>query len=201
MIYHYCRVSSADQNLDRQLDELSKHAAADRVFTDKASGKDFDRAGYNALKAVVAAGDEIYIKELDRLGRNKDEIKAELQWFREHDVSVRILDIPTTLIDFKGQGWVQDMINNILIEVLGAVAEQERLKIKRRQAEGIAAKKAHGNWDDYGRPNKVIDENLFSELLQKNKKGDATVAECCKALGISRSLWYNKLSAMKEGTA
>lgn len=201
MIYHYCRVSSADQNLDRQLDELSKHATADRVFTDKASGKDFDRAGYNALKAVVAAGDEICIKELDRLGRNKDEIKAELQWYKDHNVVVRILDVPTTLIDFKGQDWLQDMVNNILIEVLGAVAEQERLKIKRRQAEGIAAKKAHGNWDDYGRPSKVIDENLFSELLQKNKKGDATVAECCKALGISRSLWYNKLSAMKEGAA
>lgn len=196
MIYHYCRVSSADQNLDRQLDELSKHATADRVFTDKASGKDFDRAGYNALKAVVAAGDEVYIKELDRLGRNKDEIKAELQWYKDHNVVVRILDVPTTLIDFKGQDWLQDMVNNILIEVLGAVAEQERLKIKRRQAEGIAAKKAHGNWDDYGRPNKVIDENLFSELLQKNKKGDATVAECCKALGISRSLWYNKLRYM-----
>lgn len=201
MIYHYCRVSSADQNLDRQLDELSKHATADRVFTDKASGKDFDRAGYNALKAVVAAGDEVYIKELDRLGRNKDEIKAELQWYKDHNVVVRILDVPTTLIDFKGQDWLQDMVNNILIEVLGAVAEQERLKIKRRQAEGIAAKKAHGNWDDYGRPNKVVDENLFSELLQKNKKGDATVAECCKALGISRSLWYNKVNALKEGVA
>lgn len=196
MIYHYCRVSSADQNLDRQLDELSKYATADRVFTDKASGKDFDRAGYNALKAVVAAGDEVYIKELDRLGRNKDEIKAELQWYKDHNVVVRILDVPTTLIDFKGQDWIQDLVNNILVEVLGAIAEQERIKIKRRQAEGIAAMKAHGNWDDYGRPSKVVDENLFSELLQKNKKGDATVAECCKALGISRTLWYNKVRYM-----
>lgn len=196
MVYHYCRVSSADQNLDRQLDELSKHATADRVFTDKASGKNFDRTGYNALKAVVAAGDEVYIEELDRLGRNKDEIKAELQWYKDHNVVVRILEIPTTLIDFKGLDWLQDMVNNILIEVLGAIAEQERIKIKRRQAEGIAAMKAHGNWDDYGRPDKVIDKNLFSEMLQKNKKGDATVAECCKALGISRTLWYNKVRYM-----
>lgn len=196
MIYHYCRVSSADQNLDRQLDELSKHATADRVFTDKASGKNFDRSGYNALKAVVAAGDEVYIKELDRLGRNKDEIKAELQWYKDHNVVVRILDVPTTLIDFKGQDWIQDLVNNILVEVLGAIAERERINIKRRQAEGIAAMKAHGNWDDYGRPSKGIDENLLSELLQKNKKGDATVAECCKALGISRTLWYNKVRYM-----
>ena len=195
MIYHYCRVSSADQNLDRQLDELSKHAVADHVFTDKASGKNFERAGYQDLKAVVRDGDEVYIKELDRLGRNKEEIKNELKWFKDNGVVVRVIEIPTTLIDFKGQDWIQDMINNILIEVLGAVAEQERIKIRRRQAEGIAAKRAHGNWDEYGRPEKVVDENLLSEYREKIKKGDATVTECCKALGISRALWYSKYAA------
>ena len=195
MIYHYCRVSSADQNLDRQLDELSKHAAADRVFTDKASGKNFERAGYQALKAVVVAGDEVYIKELDRLGRNKEEIKDELKWFKEHGVTVRVLDVPTTLIDFKGQDWLQDMVNNILIEVLGSIADQERIKIRRRQAEGIAAKREHGNWEEYGRPEKVIPEDTLSEMRQKIKKGDATVTECCKALGISRALWYSKYAA------
>ena len=193
MTYHYCRVSSADQNLSRQLDELNAQKKADRVFCDKASGKNFERDSYQEMKRVVRSGDEVYIKELDRLGRNKDEIKEELAWFKANGVVVRILDVPTTLIDFKGQGWVQDMINNILIEVLGAVAEQERIKIKRRQAEGIAAKKAHGNWDDYGRPEKKVDAVLLSECRAKIQKGEMTVAECCKELGISRGTWYNRV--------
>ena len=193
MVYHYCRVSSADQNLSRQIDELSKHKKADRVFADKASGKNFDRENYQALKSVVRSGDEVFIKELDRLGRNKEEIKNELKWFKENGVTVRVLDVPTTLIDFRGQDWVQDMINNILIEVLGAVAEQERIKIRKRQAEGIMAKKARGDWDDYGRPEKAIDMKVFSELHEKNKKGEMTVTECCKELGISRTLWYSRL--------
>ena len=193
MTYHYCRVSTRDQHLDRQVAALSEYKEADKVYSDKVSGKNFERTGYQAMKSAVKAGDEVIVKELDRLGRNKDEVKKELEWFKSHGVTVRILDIPTTLIDFKGQDWVQDMINNILIEVLGAVAEQERKKIHDRMMEGLAAKKARGEWDDYGRPEKKIDEKLFSELREKNKKGTVTVVECCRQLGISRSLWYGRL--------
>ena len=196
MVYHYCRVSSADQNLSRQIDELSKHKKADRVFADKASGKNFDRENYQALKSVVRSGDEVFIKELDRLGRNKEEIKNELKWFKENGVTVRVLDVPTTLIDFRGQDWVQDMINNILIEVLGAVAEQERIKIRKRQAEGIMAKKARGEWDDYGRPEKVIDRNMLHALHEKHKSGLFTVDECCRQLGISRGTWYKNVKGI-----
>ena len=193
MIYHYCRVSSTDQNLDRQLIALSAYKSADVVFTDKASGKDTERDAYQQLKRTVNAGDEVIIKELDRLGRRKSDIKDELQWFKEHGVTVRVLDVPTTLFDFGDQTWIQDMINNILIEVLGAVAEQEREKIKKRQAEGIAAKRMRPDWSDYGRPEKQIDENMMSEFREKIKKGDMTVAECCNRLGISRATWYNRL--------
>lgn len=193
MIYHYCRVSSTDQNLDRQLIALSAYKDADKVFTDKASGKDTERDAYQRLKRTVRSGDEVIIKELDRLGRRKSDIKDELQWFKEHGVTVRVLDVPTTLFDFGDQTWIQDMINNILIEVLGAVAEQEREKIKKRQAEGIAAKRMRPDWSDYGRPEKQIDENAMSEFREKIKKGDMTVAECCKRLGISRATWYNRL--------
>jgi len=193
MTYHYCRVSSADQNLARQVDALTEYKRADKLFSDKASGKDFEREGYQRLKSEVQRGDELIIKELDRLGRNKEEIKAELKWFKDNGVIVRVLDVPTTLMDFKDQSWIQDMINNILIEVLGAVAEQERKKIKRRQQEGIKAKKDRGEWDDYGRPKKEMDMNAVSDFREKIKKGEMTVTECCKQLGISRRTWYNRI--------
>ena len=195
MIYHYCRVSSKDQHLDRQIVALSGYKSADKVFTDKASGKSFERSGYLRMKEEIQCGDELIVKELDRFGRNKNEIKDELQWFKEHGVTVRILDLPTTLMTLPGQEWVQDMLNNILIEVIGAIAEQERVKIHNRMMEGLAAKKARGDWDDYGRPEKQIDNGLFAELLEKNKRGEMTVEQCCKVLNISRGTWYNRLKA------
>lgn len=193
MIYHYCRVSTKEQNLDRQLIALNGYKKADKVFSDKASGKNFERVAYQRMKDVVKAGDEVVVEELDRLGRNKEDVKLELKWFKEHGVIVRILDLPTTLYDFNGLEWVQDMVNNVLIEVLGAIAQQERDKIHKRMMEGIAAKKARGEWDDYGRPEKVIDMKLFSDLRQKNQKGIFTVEECCQQLGISKGTWYKKI--------
>ena len=196
MTYHYCRVSAREQKLDRQLMALRGYKNADKVFCDKASGKNFERDSYQAMKDTVRAGDEVVVKELDRLGRNKEDVKAELKWFKEHGVTVRILDLPTTLIDFQGQDWVQDLVNNVLIEVLGSIAQREREKIHDRMMEGIAAKKARGEWDDYGRPPKVVDEKLLSDLREKNKKGILTVGECCQQLGISKRTWYNKIKSV-----
>lgn len=193
MIYGYARVSSKDQCLDRQFEAMNQKFVIDRMFTDKQSGKSFDRAGYQEMKTVVKAGDEIVIEELDRLGRNKEEVKKELEWFRVNKIVVRILDIPTSLIDFQGQDWIRDMVNNILIEVLAAIAEQERLKIHKRQEEGIAAMKARGEWDKYGRPKANIDRELFENLAQKQKNGFMSVAQCCSELNISRGTWYNLL--------
>ena len=193
MIYHYCRVSSKEQNLARQLAALSEYMKADAVFADKESGKNFDRTEYKKMKEAVKSGDVVVIKELDRLGRNKEDVKNELSWFKSAGVIVRILDIPTTLMDFKEQTWIQDLVTNILVEVLGAVAEQEREKIRRRQAEGIAAKRMRPDWKDYGRPQKEIDADVLQECVDKVKRGDSTVEECCKRLGISRSTWYSRL--------
>lgn len=203
MKYGYARVSSKDQNLSRQLAALRQYApdlADDHIFCDKQSGKNFDREQYLALKAVLVAGDEVLIEELDRLGRNKEAIKAELEWFKSHGVIVRVFDVPTTLIDFHGQEWIGEMVNNILIEVLGAVAEQERKKNRKRQAEGIAAmpvvdgkrvsvKTGRG----FGRPASEIDDEQFEKLAQKQKDGLITVADCCRELGISRSTWYDRV--------
>ena len=132
MIYAYLRVSTKEQNVARQLKALKEYRDKlldENVFIDKQSGKDFERAEYCRLKEKLQSGDELIIKELDRLGRNKEEIKKELSWFKEHKIIVRILNVPTTLMDFQGQEWIFDMINNILIEVMGSIAENEREKI------------------------------------------------------------------------
>ena len=198
MIYHYCRVSSREQNIDRQIAALKAYKPADKVFHDKQSGKNFNRDAYQSMKSLVAPGDEIIIEELDRLGRNKAEMKKELEWFHTQGVIVRILDVPTTLIDFGGQDWIRDMVNNLIVEVLGSVAEQERIKILKRQREGIDAmcvvdgkRISRKTGRAYGR--QTIDIPDFQKFLQKQKDGLMTVNECCAALGISRSTWYARV--------
>lgn len=202
MQYFLARVSSKEQSLARQL-----KIARDRfdipdenVFCDKMTGSSFDRPQYKRLKETVKAGDEVIVKEFDRFGRDKDEMKRELQWFKEKGVIVRILDIPTTLIDFQDQTWVLEMVNNILIEVLGAVAEQERKKTKQRQAEGIAAmpivdgkRVSARTGRSFGRQEKQVDEQQFESLLEQQQKGKITVKECCKQLGIGKSTWYERV--------
>lgn len=156
--------------------------------------------GWYAVAASLFSSSMINLAAKFGLVLNKDEMKRELEWFKRKGVIVRILDIPTTLIDFKDQTWVLEMVNNILIEVLGAVAEQERKKTKQRQAEGIAAmpvvdgkrvsvKTGRG----FGRPASEIDDEQFEKLAQKQKDGLITVADCCRELGISRSTWYDRV--------
>ena len=203
MIYFYARVSTKGQNTDRQLEAAKNYPNIDKVFVDKQSGKNFDRPEYEMLKATVVKGDEVVIKELDRLGRNKDGVKAELEWFKEHGVLVRILDIPTTLMVFpEGQSWVLEMVNNVLIEVMGSIAEQEREKILKRQKEGIAAmpvvdgkKYSTKKGCTYGRKPIAVGDD-FEKFLKKQKDGQMTVKECCDALGIGRSTWYAKVKEM-----
>ena len=197
MIYFYARVSTKGQNTDRQLEAAKDYPNVDEVFVDKQSGKNFDRPEYERLKATVVKGDEVVVKELDRLGRNKEGVKAELEWFKKHGVLVRILDIPTTLMVFpEGQSWVLEMVNNVLIEVMGSIAEQEREKILKRQEEGIAAmpvvngkKFSTKKGCAYGRKAIPLGDD-FEKFLKKQKDGLMTVDECCKILGIGRSTWY-----------
>ena len=201
MIYFYARVSSKDQNLDRQLESAKAYKNIDEVFCDKQSGKNFDRPEYQRLKSAVVSGDEIIVKELDRLGRDKDGIKEEIKWFKDKGVILRILDVPTTLIDFQGQDWIADMVNNILIEVLGAMAQNEREKTHKRQREGIDAMRvvdgkrvSAKTGQKYGRPS-VVSEVDFQKFLKKQKDGLMSISECCRELGISRTTWYNLVRA------
>ena len=188
--FYYARVSSKDQNLDRQITAFKSLGADDRdIITDKESGKDFDRAGYQALKnGMLRQGDTLVVKSLDRLSRNKRDIKKELEWFKENDIRVKIIDLPTTMIDLpKEQDWVTDMVNNILIEVLGTIAEQERATIKQRQAEGIKTAKAKGT--KLGRPALEYPAN-WDEVFTAWKNGEITAKEAMERTGTKRTSFY-----------
>ena len=188
--FGYARVSSKEQHEDRQIESLIKYGVAmDNIIIDKCSGKDTEREGYQYLKKqILRSGDTLVIKELDRLSRNKSDIKHELEFFKEKGVHIRILDIPTTLTDFPPeQMWVMDMINAILIEVLGSIAENERMKIRRRQREGIDA--AIKKNVKFGRP--VIEKpDNWDDVIRQVDSNDISVSQALKQLGVTRSTYY-----------
>ena len=188
--YYYARVSSKEQNLDRQLAAFVAMGAQERdIITDKESGKDINRMGYMALKnAMLRPGDTLVVKSLDRLSRNKRDIKNELQFFKDNGIRLKVIDLPTTMMELpEGQEWVFDMVNNILIEVLGTIAEQERETIHKRQAEGIAAAKANGK--KLGRPGLVVPDN-WDEVYTAWKNGEITAKQAMKLAGIKRTSFY-----------
>lgn len=201
----YARVSSREQNLDRQLIALRQYVPEDMIVTDKASGKDFNRPGYQSLKIGIGKlvkGDTLYIKSLDRFSRNKEEAKRELQYFSDLGVRVKILDIPSTMTEIsEGQEWILDMINNILIEVLTSIAENERLTIRSRQAEGLAAmpvdeksgkKKSRKTGRCIGRP-PIQPPADFEEYYQKWRQKELTAIATMKALGGLKPNTFYKL--------
>jgi DNA invertase Pin-like site-specific DNA recombinase len=198
MLYAYLRVSTKEQNLERQLIAVKEYRTEllnENIYSDKQSGKNFKRPAYEEMKKRLQPGDELIIKELDRLGRNKKMIKEELDWFRDNKIIVRILNLPTTLIDFQGQEWIFDMVNNILIEVMTSLAQEELEKREKRQMEGIAAmpiidgkRTSMLTGNPMGRP--ANDYPEFSKYLEKTKKGEISISESCRQLGISRTHWY-----------
>lgn len=195
--YFSARVSSKDQNLARQLAEADKYGIPkENVFCDKITGRKKDRPEYDRMKSLLVNGDEVYFKELDRIGRDKCLIKEELEWFKERGVLVRILDVPTTLMELpKGQEWVFEMVNNILIEVLGTIAEQEWKKTKQRREEGIAAmpvidgrRVSSKTGRGFGRAEKEVNISLLP---------GESVTDACNRLGISRTTFYRKQNSCR----
>ena len=196
--YYYARVSSKDQNLDRQIAAFLSLGAMEReIITDKESGKDLDRAGYQALKnAMLRRGDTLVVKSLDRLSRNKSDIKNELQFFKDNGIRVKVIDLPTTMMDLPaGQEWVFEMVNNILIEVLGTIAEQERATIKQRQAEGIEAAKQKGK--KLGRPALTFPDN-WEKVYSSWKAGEITAKTAMEQTDTKRTSFYKLVGMMEE---
>ena len=195
-IFGYIRVSSKDQNLDRQLETIRKYITEERdIFADKVSGKDFNRPQYQALKSMLRSGDTLYIHSLDRLGRNKERVKEELKWLHDNGILVRILDIPTTLMDYESYGSMQkaifDMVNNIMIEVLATMAEAERSNIHKRQAEGIAAAKKKGK--KFGRPVIPLPDSWVDDYNNWKAGKTTAVALYRDKYHMSRAGFYNKV--------
>ena len=190
MIYGYVRVSTKEQHIDRQMKSLIDFGVPEaNIKVDKESGKDFDRPAYQLLRnEILRTGDVLVVKELDRLGRNKELLKKELDYFKNKGIRVKFLNVPTTLMDIpEGSEWVLDMINNIIIEVLGAVAEEERNKIRSRQAEGIAAAKEKGI--KFGRPKTEYPAG-WGEYYAKWKAGEITATKMMEQLELKRNTFY-----------
>lgn len=197
-IFGYCRVSSVDQSVERQIEAVSNFALEkygvqldyhDSLFIDQCSGKDFNRNAWTMLEMQLRQDDVLIIKELDRLGRNKEMITEVLQQLRRKKVRVHILDVPTTLIDFDAYGnevanAMMDMINNLLVEVMATIAENERVKIRQRQAEGIALAKAKGVYK--GRKSVTVEDlpKDFAKYYKKWRKGYITMVEFTYLLGL-----------------
>lgn len=196
--FYYARVSSRDQNLDRQIQAFKAMGADDRdIITDKESGKDTNRSGYQTLRNnILREGDTLVIKSLDRLSRSKKDIKNELEFFKDRKIRVKILDLPTTLIDLPdGQEWVFDMCNNILIEVLGAIAEQERITTHKRQEEGIAAAKSKGV--QFGRPKANFPEG-WENVYTQWKANNITAVKAMDLLDLKRTTFYKLVKLYEE---
>ena len=190
MEYGYIRVSSKEQNEARQLDALREHGIEDcNIFTDKQSGKDFNRPKYKALYRKLKKGDVLYIKSIDRMGRNYDEIIQEwrrITRFREADIVV--LDMP--LLDTRrGKDLMGTFLSDIVLQVLSFVAENERTNIKQRQAEGIAAAKARGV--KFGRPSIPIPDNFY-HVREDWRAGKITIDEAAQACNMCAKTFYSK---------
>ncbi len=191
-IFGYARVSSADQNLDRQLDALGKFPVQrDQIYADKASGKDFRRPQYQRLLRRLREGDVLVIKSIDRLGRNYREVLDE--WRRitvDRNASIVVLDMP--LLDTREQpdGITGTFMADLVLQILSYVAQLERENIKQRQAEGIAVKRSHGG-NVGGRPRTAGVKADAAVRLYLG--GETPIPDICAATGVSKSTLYRIL--------
>lgn len=195
--FGYVRVSTREQNLARQIDNLKKYVPDERdIYADKVSGKDLYRPAYQTLRQMVRSGDTLYVHEMARLGRNKEDILQELRYYKEKGVIVRILNLPTTLVDYsiygdnKLQKALMNMVNNILIEVLATMAEAEREDIHKRQREGISAARKRGM--KFGRPEKNFPDT-WDDDYRRWKQGEITAVSLYRKYGMGRSTFYRKV--------
>lgn len=190
-IIGYIRVSSKDQNLDRQLEELNKLGIEEKyIYQDKQSGKDFDRIGYQYMKKSLEKGDTLVIKELDRIGRNQEELKKEWQYFKDKEINVRVLDLPALNINYDDENIkpIAKMISNIIFEIMSWKAQNERETIRKRQAEGIKIAKAKKI--KFGRPCVKIPDN-FKEIYTMWKNGEITATKGIELTGLKKNKFYD----------
>ena len=188
--YGYIRVSSADQCEDRQRIALDAvQVPAENIYMDKQSGKDFDRPGYRRLVRKMKKDDLLYIKSIDRLGRNYEEIQNQWRYLtKEKGIDIVVLDMP--LLDTRrGKDLMGTFLSDIVLQVLSFVAENERSNIKQRQAEGIAAAKARGV--KFGRPRRPLPEN-FEAVCRAWQKKEITLRQAAAVCQMPPSTFHDR---------
>ena len=189
--YGYVRVSSLDQNEDRQMIELQKKQIPEKnIYMDKLSGKNFERPAYKRLFKKLKQGDLLYIMSIDRLGRNYVEIQE--QWrilTKEKGIDIVVLDMP--LLDTRtGKDLLGTFISDLVLQILSFVAQNERENIKKRQAQGIAAAKARGV--KFGRPEKPVPDN-FGDIVKRWEKKEIKISDVVRICDMSEPTFYRRL--------
>ncbi len=190
-IYGYIRVSSTDQNEDRQLDAMREAGVPDQnIYLDKQSGKDFERPQYKKLVRKLREGDLIYVLSIDRLGRNYEEILEQWRFLTKGAcVDICVIDMP--LLDTRnGKDLMGTFLADLVLQILSFVAQTERENIRKRQAEGIAAAKARGV--AFGRP-MVAQPGDFAEIIQAWEKKQISMTEALALCHMSESTFYRRL--------
>lgn len=199
MEYGYIRVSTQEQNEDRQILAMRERQIRKKnLFIDKVSGKDFNRPEYQKMVRKMKEGDLLYVLSIDRLGRNYEEIRQQWQYLtREIGIDICVIDME--LLDTRtGKDLMGRFIADLVLQILSFVAESERKNIRERQREGIAAAMAKGV--RFGRPKKKITDN-FKELMRKWERDEISMEEMLKECQISRSTfyrWVKKIRKMEE---
>lgn len=200
--YAYTRVSTKEQNLDRQLESVIEYCKKNNIdlhdrdiIKDKQSGKDFNREGYLTLKNnLLRNGDTLIIKELDRLGRDMAMIKEEWQEIQKKGVNIIVIDTP--ILNTVGKSDLEKtLISNIVFELLSYMAEKERVKIRQRQAEGIAVAKANGK--KLGRPEVEYPDN-WKEVYSNWSEKKITAVKAMELTGLKKNSFYNLVKRYKE---
>ena len=190
-IFGYVRVSSTDQNEDRQMIALrEKEIPKKNIYMDKQSGKNFDRLGYKRMLRRMRSGDLLYIQSIDRLGRNYKEIQEQWRFLtQDKGIDICVLDMP--LLDTRqGKDLMGTFIADLVLQILSFVAQSERENIRKRQAEGIAAAKARGV--QFGRPEKEVPED-FGEIVKAWEQKKLPISEVLKQCHMSEATFYRRL--------
>lgn len=192
-VYGYVRVSTREQNEDRQM--IAMHASGvpeDHIFIDKQSGKDFARPQYQRLVRRMKKDDLLYVKSIDRLGRNYEEIQIQWRFLtKEKGADICVLDMP--LLDTRrGKDLVGTFLSDVVLQVLSFVAEHERVNIRQRQAEGIAAARARGV--RFGRPPKALPDN-FDEVCRQWRAKKLSLAQAAESCGMPQSSFFYRARA------
>ena len=193
MIIGYCRVSTKDQDLTRQIESLKEYGC-EKIYSDKATGKNFNRPEYTKLKDALRRGDTLVVHEFDRLGRNKKLTLKELQYFKDNGIRLVALNLPTTQMDTT-DNLMLETINNIVIELYTMMAQQEIETREKRQREGIDVALANGV--KFGRKAVEYPKNWESVMVLVDSKQISNM-DAMQMLGLKKTTFYKLLKEYRE---